>query len=179
MIIDEEQLINAIKRNAPDWFNRLQNRQIEKRGMITKCLNIARKSDTDDYKDIINNTYNSGTIRLNEAEIILLNYICLIKHKEHVEGEIEKTDSEIQRWLSIITQVLDDPKTVVFSLLSKQAKTIIARYKVKKPPGRPKGSGKRIFAYNDKEYHTIQECADDYGITRQGMFKKLKKLHII
>ena len=30
-----------------------------------------------------------------------------------------------------------------------------------------------------KEYHTIQECADDYGISKQGMHKKLRKLNII
>ena len=33
--------------------------------------------------------------------------------------------------------------------------------------------------YNGKEYHTIQECADEYGVSKQGMHKKLKKLKII
>lgn len=50
---------------------------------------------------------------------------------------------------------------------------------LEKVVGRPKGTGKQVFSYNGKEYHTIQECADEYGISKQGMHKKLKKLHII
>jgi len=67
----------------------------------------------------------------------------------------------------------------IIGVLDREARKIGNRYKVNRPVGRPKGKGKKVFQYNGKEYHTIQECADEYGISKQGMHKKLRKLQLI
>ena len=56
---------------------------------------------------------------------------------------------------------------------------ILNQYRIKNKVGRPKGKGKRTFVYEGQEYNTIQECADQHSISKQGMYKKLKKLQII
>lgn len=180
MILDEGQLLKAIRRNAPEWYERLKRNQELKRTTISNCIDIAANSDNRHYQDEINDMYNSSHINLNESELVILNFLCLIKHKEHIEPDIKKDNEDVQRWLSyIIVSLNSDKDCYVNSLLSKYARQVIGCYEIKKPPGRPKGSGKTVFTYNGKEYHTIQECADDYHITKQGMFKRLKKNHII
>ena len=180
MTIDEGQLLEKIRENAPEWYDRIMKKHELTRTTIIRCIDIAANSDNPNYQTEINELYNTSQVNLNEPEMVILNYVCLIKHKEHVETDIEKDDKDIQRWLSFIIRCLDPEKDwYVNSLLSKYARQAINRYKTNNPPGRPKGTGKQTFQYNGKEYRTIQECADDYGITRQGMFKRLKKEHII
>ena len=112
---------------------------------------------------------------MNQTETYMLNYICLIKHKEQVCDGIPEDDADIRRWIGYLQEFRDSEDSVI-GILDRQAQKLINKYRTKKPAGRPKGTGKRIFNYNGKEYHTIQECADDYGISKQGMHKRLKKL---
>ncbi len=177
MTDDEKQVIvEAIKKNAPDWYERIKQNQSQKRDMILSCLHIASRNYSADYQDEINQIYNACRSRLSEVETILLNYLCLIKYKEHLNNGNQKQDAEIQKWLGILQRYVDDES--VIGVLAKLSQKVIKQYKVKKV-GRPKGKGKQVFTYNGKEYHTIQECADEYGISKQGMHKRLRKLHVI
>lgn len=173
---EQKRLLEAIKINAPAWYERLKKNSALKKNLISDCINISCNDD-DDYQARINQLLQSCQTKLNDNELILLNYVCLIRHKEHANKDLDKDDEELKKWLSILTRYSEAP---VVSILEKHVRQIIKRYKIKNSIGRPKGSGKRSFVYNGKEYHTLQECADDYGgITRQGIHKKLKKLHII
>lgn len=177
---EEEIIIQAIKQNAPQWYQKLKTRLVKKQSMISECIEIACSNDPG-YQDEINRVYHSYQVKLNDVETILLNYLCLIKHKEFVLNKVDKNDPEIQKWTSFLVRYSEygSTSTSILSLLNKQVNQTINKYRIKNRPGRPKGSGKTVFTYNGKEYHTIQECADDYHITKQGMFKKLKKNHII
>ena len=181
---EKKQLYEAIKRNAPDWFERIKQQLVLKKAVISNCIAIASHSDDDDYQEEINRVYNTVRCPMNDTETILLNYICLIRHKEHVNNGIQKDDPDIQKWLRILVTYRDRVRNKVLvesvvDCLDKYARQIILEYGIKLGVGRPKGKGKQVFSYNGKEYHTIQECADDYNITKQGMHKRLKKLQII
>ena len=87
MTQDEQlRLLQSIKRNAPHYYERLRQRLRHKRQMISKCIDIARCSDEADYQSQINGVYNTSHCQLNYTERILLNFICLIKHKEHINN---------------------------------------------------------------------------------------------
>lgn len=73
----------------------------------------------------------------------------------------------------------DDSTDSVIGIWDKIARQIINQHRIKKAVGRPKGTGKQVFSYNGKEYHTIQECADEYGISKQGMHKRLKRRQLL
>lgn len=181
---ERQSLYEAIQRNAPRYFDKMKQRLDLQRKMINDCIRVASQGDNPDYKEDINKIYNSCRVRLNENELILLNYICLIKYRESAENGIREDNSDIRRWIGILTSCIEEKdsngrEVPVIGILKRHARRIIKKYEVKNCPGRPKGSGKRVFSYNGKEYHTIQECADDYNITRQGMHKKLRKLQII
>ena len=179
MTKDEKHLIfRALEKNCPEYFNKLMGKIQQKRDMILTCINIASDRENLGYQDEVNRLYNTCCSLMNQTETYLLNYICLIKHKEHIDDGIMKDDADIQRWIGYLQDFRNNEDSVI-SILDKQAQHIINQYRIKKAVGRPKGSGKRIFSYNDKVYHTIQECADDYGISKQGMHKKLKKMGII
>ena len=171
-------IVEAIKRNAPKWYEQLIKKQHLKRDMISACIDIASRNDNTDYQDEVNRIYNTCCSLMNQTETYLLNYICLIKHKEQINDGILKDDADIQRWIGYLQDFCNNEDSVI-GILDRQARQIINQYKVKNAVGRPKGSGKQLFTYNGKEYHTIQECADDYGISKQGMHKRLKKLNII
>lgn len=177
---EKQMLYEAIKRNVPDYFDRLQQKLQQKRDLIQNCIEIASHYD-DDYQDEINTLYKSSHVFLNVTEIVLLNYICLIKHKERFNNGILKEDEEVQEWVRVLQSHLDlaESKECIIDSLRRLAKRIINQYRIKKSIGRPKGLGKMIFFYNGKEYHTIQQCADDYSISKQGMRKRLKRLRII
>ena len=103
MTQDEQlRLLQSIKRNAPHYYERLRQRLRHKRQMISKCIDIARCSDEADYQSQINGVYNTSHCQLNYTERILLNFICLIKHKEHINNGVLKEDEDIQRWLSVL-----------------------------------------------------------------------------
>lgn len=179
MTKDEKHLIyNALERNCPDYFNKLMGKVQQKRDMILTCINIASDSENVGYQDDVNRLYNTCCSLMNQTETYMLNYICLIKHKEQVCDGIPEDDTDISRWIGYLQEFRDSEDSVI-GILDRQAQKLINQYKPKKPVGRPKGTGKRIFNYNGKEYHTIQECADEYGVSKQGMHKKLKKLKII
>lgn len=171
-------IVEAIKRNAPKWYNQLIQKQHLKRDMISACIDIASRNDNIDYQEEVNRIYNTCCSLMSQTETYLLNYICLIKHKEQINDGILKDDADIQRWIGYLQDFLNNEDFVI-GILDKQAQQIINQYKVKNAVGRPKGFGKQLFTYNGKEYRTIQECADDYGISKQGMHKRLKKLNII
>lgn len=175
---ERESLSEAIKRNAPDWYKRLKKRLEQKRNLIITCMDIASRSDNAYDQNEVNRIYNACCSMMNETETYILNYICLIKHREQLNDVIRKEDEDIQRWIGYLQEFRDSEDSVI-GILDRLAQKLINKYRTKKPAGRPKGTGKRIFNYNGKEYHTIQECADDYGISKQGMHKKLKKLKII
>ena len=175
---ERQVIVEAIKRNAPKWYEQLQLKQQKKHDMILACIDIASRNDNTDYQDEVNRIYNTCCSLMNQTETYLLNYICLIKHKEQLNDGILKDDADIQRWIGYLQDFRNNEDSVI-GILDRQARHIINQYRIKNAVGRPKGSGKRIFSYYDKEYHTIQECADDYGISKQGMHKRLKKLNII
>ena len=176
---EQKMLLEAIKRNAPVWYERIRTKQEQKKSVISTCINIAGGSDCDDYQNEINRLLQNGQTKLNSREQILLNYVCLIKHKESLNSEVVRDDTDIQKWLSVLIRYSDESAEPVISILERKTRQTIKRYKEKNPVGRPKGSGKRIYMFNGKEYRTIQECADDYGITKQGMYKKMKKLQVL
>lgn len=176
--IEKQLIYNALKRNVPEYFNTLMLRLKQKKDMITNCIEIACHSDNVGYQDDINRLYNTCCSLMNKTETYLLNYICLIKHKEHVYGGIQKNDQDIQRWVKNLNRFRQSEDSVI-AILDKMSCRIIRQYRIKNAVGRPKGSGKHIYIYNGKEYRTIQECAEDYGISKQGMHKRLKKLNII
>ena len=175
--VEQQALYDAIKRNAPEWYRKTTERLNQKQAIVSSCLKLASRGDDSDYQKEINRTYNTSGCLLNNTETILLNYLCLIKHKEHLNSKIRKDDEEIQKWITVLEKFIESDEPII-SLLDKTVRKTIDKYKIK-TIGRPKGRGKQIFVYNDKEYHTIQQCANDYGISKQGMHKKLKKLQII
>lgn len=180
---ERQSLCEAIKRNAPDWYKKLEKRLEQKRRLISICIDIASRSDSTYNQNEVNRLYNTCCSLMNKTETYILNYICLIKHKEQVnDGQSEDTD--ILRWVGYLQEFInstsnEESTDSVIGILDRIARQIINQYRIKKAVGRPKGTGKQIFSYNGKEYHTIQECADEYGISKQGMHKKLKKFHII
>lgn len=175
---ERQVILEAIERNAPQWYVRMNQKQQKKREMILTCIDIASRSENDLYQDEVNRLYNTCCSLMNQTETYMLNYICLIKHKEQVCDGIPEDDADIRRWIGYLQEFRDSEDSVI-GILDRQALKLINQYKPKKPVGRPKGTGKRIFNYNGKEYHTIQECADEYGVSKQGMHKKLRKLNII
>ena len=175
--VEKQSLYEAIKRNAPAWYEKTMQDIEQKKNTISTCIKIA-KSYNDDYQDKINKEYNASGCHLNDTETILLNYICLIRHKELANSGVQKNDPEIKKWLTVLVRYIDSAESVI-GILYKHVRKTIRQYQIKNRPGRPKGKGKRVFSYNDKEYHTLQECANDYGITKQAIHKKLKKLKII
>ena len=178
MTKDEKNLIyNALRRNTPDYFDKLMQKVNQKREMILTCIEIASNGKDDGYQDEVNRLYNTCCSLMNKTETYMLNYICLIKHKEQFNDR-QNDDTDIRKWVGYLQEFRDSEDSVI-GILDRQAQKLINLYKTKKPVGRPKGTGKRIFNYNGKEYHTIQECADEYGISKQGMHKRLKKQQII
>ena len=184
MTKDEKNLIyNALRRNTPDYFDKLMQKVNKKREMILTCIEIASNGNDDGYQDEVNRLYNTCCSLMNKTETYMLNYICLIKHKEQFNDR-QNDDTDIRKWVGYLQEFLDSANNEnstdsIIGILDKQARQIINQYRTKKPVGRPKGTGKKIFSYNGKNYHTIQECADDYGISKQGMHKRLKKMCII
>ena len=175
---ERQVLVDAIKRNAPKWYDQLIQKQHLKRDMISACIDFASRSDNTCSQTEVNRIYNTCCSLMNQTETNLLNYICLIKYREHLNDGIKKDDADIQRWIGYLQDFLNTEDSVI-GILDKQARHIINQYRIKNAVGRPKGSGKQLFTYNGKEYRTIQECADNYGISKQGMHKRLKKLNII
>ena len=175
---ERQSLCEAITKNAPDWYKRLKKRLEQKRNLIITCMDIASRSDSSYNQDEVNRIYNACCSMMNETETHMLNYICLIKHREQLNDGIRKEDEDIQRWIKYLQEFRDSDSAVI-CLLDQQAQKLINQSRVKKAVGRPNGTGKQVFSYNGKEYHTIQECADEYGISKQGMHKRLKKLNII
>ena len=137
-------IIEAIKRNAPKWYEQLILKQQKKRDMISACIDIASRNVNIDYQDEVNRIYNTCCSLMNQTETYLLNYICLIKHKEHIDDGIMKDDADIQRWIGYLQDFRNNEDSVI-SILDKQAQHIINQYRIKKAVGRPKGSCKRIF----------------------------------
>lgn len=179
MTKDEKHLIfRALEKNCPEYFNKLMGKIQQKRDMILTCINIASDRENLGYQDEVNRLYNTCCSLMNQTETYMLNYICLIKHKEQVCDGIPEDDADIRRWIGYLQEFRDSEDSVI-GLLDRQAQKLINQYRTKKQAGRPKGTGKRIFTYDGKEYHTIQECADEHGISKQGMHKKLRKLNII
>lgn len=179
MTKDEKHLIyRALEKNCPEYFNKLMGKIQKKRDMILTCIEIASNGRNEGYQDEVNRLYNTCCSLMNQTETYMLNYICLIKHKEQVCDGIPEDDADIRRWIGYLQEFRDSEDPII-GILDRQAQKLINQYRTKKPAGRPKGTGKRIFTYDGKEYRTIQECADDYGISKQGMYKRLKKLQII
>ena len=181
--IEQRQIINALKRDVPRYYEILRQRVENKRNVILNCIDIASHSGDDHYQEDINRIYNQSRIPFTDTEVIILNYICLIKHKELLNQGINKDDEDIRKWLDVLERYsggmnAENPSNYIISLLYESARQTINQYR-NKIVGRPKGKGKKCFSYNGKDYHTIQECADDYNITKQAMHKRLKKLGII
>lgn len=175
---ESQVIIEAIKRNAPKWYDRLIYKLRQKQDTIQACIDIACNLKSDCYQGEVNRIYTTCCSMMNKTETYMLNYICLIKHKEQVKDGILKDDADIQRWIGYLQEFRDSEEHII-RLLDKQAQKLINQYKPKNSVGRPKGKGKQVFIYNGQEYHTIQECANDYGISKQGMHKRLRKLNII
>ena len=50
-------IVEAIKRNAPKWYEQLLKKQHLKREMILACIDIAIRNDNTDYQDEVNRIY--------------------------------------------------------------------------------------------------------------------------
>lgn len=181
---EKQSLYDAIRRNSPDYFKILSQRLDRKRKMIADCIELASISDNTAYKDEINRIYNTCCSLMNETETFLLNYLCLIKHKQHINNGIVKDDEDIQRWIDRLKHFREMVMTgqsndSIISVLDKNVKKTINQYTIPNKVGRPIGTGKQSFMYNGKEYRTLQECANDYNVSKQAIHKRLKKLNII
>lgn len=175
--VESQSLYEAIKRNAPEWYEKTIGRLHQKKAIVSSCLKLASRSDISDYQEEISKAYKDAGCLLNDTETVLLNYLCLIKHKEHLNSKIRKDDEDIQKWIKILDIFIKSDEPAI-SIIEKTTRKTIDKYKIK-TIGRPRGKGKRVFSYNDKEYRTLQECANDYGISKQAIHKRLKKLQII
>ncbi|MBR3064530.1 MAG: hypothetical protein IKG90_02645 [Bacteroidales bacterium] len=92
---ESQSLYEAIKRNAPEWYKKTVERLNRKKAIVSTCLKIARRNSDYDYQEEINRTYKDAGCLLNDTETILLNYLCLIKHKEYLNAKIETDDEPI------------------------------------------------------------------------------------
>ena len=181
---EKRHVLIALKTNCPVYYNKLLQRLQKKKDMIYKCIDIACQADNSDYQADINTVYRSCCSLMNETETFLLNYLCLIKHKEHINCGIKKDDEDIQRWIErlkhfremVLTNQSNDS---IINVLDKSVRKTINQYTIPNRVGRPVGTGKQSFVYNGKEYHTLQECANDYDVSKQAIHKRLKKLNII
>ena len=178
-------LMNQLQTQSPALWQQIQDAKEKKKKFINDLIVIASSTEKEnDMMNKIGEAYNASDIKFTTGEEILLEKILLIKHKESLNKAVVKDDQQIQYWLQFLLKYreyddankLDKP---VFEYLDELARSIINQYLIRVGIGRPKGKGVKLFKYNGKEYHTIQECADDYGISKQGMHKKLKKLGII
>ncbi len=180
---ERDVLYGVLKREAPEYYEKLRCRYERKKTMIAHCFRIASCSDNPDYQGEIKKVYYTSHSLLNDTELVLLNHICLIRHREHLNQGIDRDDADIQKWMRVIQCYRDNASlndlNPVIGYLDRHAKRMINRYRIRNKVGRPKGTGKRIYIYKGKEYRTIQECADEFGISKQGMFQRLKKLQII
>ena len=182
--LEKQSLYDAIRRNSPNYFNILSQRLDRKRKMIADCIELASISDNTTYKDEINRIYNTCCSLMNETETFLLNYLCLIKHKEHINNGIKKDDEDIQRWIERLRHfremvISGQSNDSIISVLDKNVRKTINQYTIPNKVGRPVGTGKQSFMYNGKEYRTLLECANDYDVSKQAIHKRLKKLQII
>lgn len=178
-------LMDRVKIECPEMWERIQQGKEKKKQFISDLIDIACSTEgVDEMMDKVGEAYNTSTYSFTTIEEILIEKILLIKHKESLNKAVIKDDQQIQNWLQYLLKYreydnankLDKP---VFEYIDELARGIINQYLIRVGVGRPKGKGVKLFKYNGKEYHTIQECADDYGISKQGMHKKLKKLGII
>ena len=178
-------LAEHMQRESPELYKKIQQANEKKKQFISDLIDIACSiEDEHEMMDKASDIYTDSDVHFTTAEEILIEKILRIKHKEHINKAVVKDDQQIQYWLQTLLKYreydnankLDKP---VFEYIDKLARGIINQYLIRVGVGRPKGKGLKIFKYNGKEYHTIQECADDYGITRQGMHKRLKKQGII
>ena len=98
MTKDEKNLIyNALRRNAPGYFDKLMQKVNQKREMILTCIEIASNGNDDGYQDEVNRLYNTCCSLMNKTETYMLNYICLIKHKEQFNDR-QNDDTDIRKW---------------------------------------------------------------------------------
>ena len=67
---EKQSLYEAIRINAPEWYERTVKRLGQKKAVVSSCLYIAGHND-EDYQDEINRTYNSAKGLFNETETIL------------------------------------------------------------------------------------------------------------
>ncbi len=181
---EKQQILIALKSNCPDYYNKLIKRLQRKKDMICKCLDIACQVGNSDYQADINAVYHTCCSLMNETETFLLNYLCLIKHKEHINNGVKKDDEDIQRWIERLKHfremvLTDQSNDSIIGVLDKNVKKTINQYTIPNKVGRPIGTGKQSFMYNGKEYRTLQECANDYNVSKQAIHKRLKKLNII
>jgi len=77
-------LYEALKRNVPNYFDKLVRKYQKKKDMILTCFDIASNGADHSYQDEINRLYNTCCSLMNETEKYMLNYICLIRHKEQM-----------------------------------------------------------------------------------------------
>ena len=177
-------LMECMKDVAPELYTKYQSKQQQIIRATSSIIDTAFNCQSDNWKEVVTSVYNKWSNFFNKTETYLLNYICYIKHKEKSNNGVIKEDEEIKKWMEILLRYRDkanknELKESVNYNIDQLVRNIINQYSIKNEVGRPKGTGKRKFVYNNKEYSTIQQCADDYNISKQGMRKRLLKLHII
>lgn len=155
----------------------------KKTEIIQKCIRIAETaSSISAYKKEVTDYMRNNTQYFSRFELCLLYDIIGFKHIDMFHRNL-KNESLIQDRLQQMRQYYNNGKRQKKSIINESLELlyhqVINSFVIKRSVGRPVGKGKKQFSYNDKIYNTIQQCADDYNITKQGMYKRLKKLGIL
>ena len=155
----------------------------EQREFIDNTIALTKdKYAWDDIEQQLNET----TI-LDENEKALLKDVCRVYMIINNKDVYYKTDddreylknkiSTLRGYRNLVNKKSEIKITINYHLW-KIVSDVVKKYAVRIGVGRRKGMGRSIV-YNNKHYTSIQSCANEYGISKQAMHKRLKKLNII
>ena len=119
----------------------------------------------------------------NEVEV-MIEKIKIYEYLEQYETAVDlcreylKTKISTLRSYRNLVNKKSEIKITINYHLWKIVSDVVKKYAVRIGVGRRKGMG-RCILYNNKHYTSIQSCANEYGISKQAMHKRLKKLNII
>lgn len=159
-----------------------QTIEVKKKEIIHYCIRIAETEETaHTYKKEVTEYMKNNKQYFSKFELCLLYDIIGFRHIDMFHKDL-KTESLIQNRIQQMQQYFNAEKKqrngLISDCLDQLYHQVINSFKIKRSVGRQKGKGKKQFSYNNKIYNTIQQCADDYNITKMGMYKRLKKLGI-
>jgi hypothetical protein len=146
---------------------------------------IALTKDKYAWDDVLQQLNETTIIDKNEKA--LLKDVCAVYMIINNKDEYYKTDddreylktkiSTLRGYRNLVNKKSEIKITINYHLW-KIVSDVVKKYAVRIGVGRRKGMGRSIV-YNNKHYTSIQSCANEYGISKQAMHKRLKKLNII